>query len=686
MHVRHTLSSIVMRLGLVCWLGWSVIVGFAQSPWAIRDSGTTADLAGVVYQPSQGLLVAVGVQGVILTSTDQGATWVRQESGTSAALTAVAFHESSKRLIAVGERGVILSSPDGVVWTRESAPTTARLNAVDSLGMAVGEAGAGVLTRATNGTWSQRDAGFGERSMGALVPGRGVAVGQGGAIFTSTTDFSSDPPVVRWESTGSPVTADLEAATSGGFFRGAPPVAVGAQGTILQLDGTAWSVRPSGTTQRLRGVTYKGGFLTLITSINTISVGEYFAVGDAGVVLRSATGVTWRPDPVPSARNLRAVTPTLDYVVAVGEGGVIVRAGGVNTAPIIDRQPVVKADARRQYYAEASAVGQGALTYHWVQLSGGASYPVGTDFPTQSLARVPFNANGSAFQLLVANAFGATRSDPFTPNRLLNLSTRALVGSGDRVLIAGISIEGVALPEPRTILIRAVGPTLAQFGVANALPAPRLTIFAGAQMVASNVGWSTGVDAAAIRAATGKLGAFPLTAGAGDSALVVTLQPGNYTAQVTSADGSTGVALVEVYDLDLPGRSRLRNMSARAHVQLGAGVQIGGFVIDGGVKKSVLLRAAGPALAGFGLSDVLARPRLTLFRDGQVVATATEWGAAANAADIRSATTAVRAFAFNEGSADGALLMDLDPGAYSLVVTGADGATGVALVEVYELP
>lgn len=205
-------------------------------------------------------------------------------------------------------------------------------------------------------------------------------------------------------------------------------------------------------------------------------------------------------------------------------------------------------------------------------------------------------------------------------------------------------------------------------------------------MIASNAGWDTGPDAAEVRAAAQKVGAFPLAAGSADCALLVTLPPGLYTAQVTGADGATGVALVEAYDTEPPGFARLINLSARAQVLPGAGAEIGGLVIDGGVRKKTLLRAAGPALAAFGVAGVLAKPRMTLVRDGTLVATAAEWGAAPNAAAIREAARAVNAFAFAEGSADAALLTELEPGAYSVVVTGADGGSGVALVEVYEVP
>jgi hypothetical protein len=355
---------------------------------------------------------------------------------------------------------------------------------------------------------------------------------------------------------------------------------------------------------------------------------------------------------------------------------------------VIARTPTTGTDADGKIFAEASATGQGALTYLWVQLSAGAPFPVGKGQPRQSLAQAPLGVDGGTFRLFVGNAFGLTASAAFTPNRFVDLASRAVAGAGDGVLIAGFSIGGgdPGLPRSRTMLIRAVGPALGAFGVTSVLQAPRLSLFAGSQLVATNQGWDTNANAAAIRDAAQSVGAFPLPAGAADSALLLTLAQGNYTAQVTSADGTPGVALVEVYDTDLPGLSRLKNLSTRAQVQSGAGVLIGGLVIDGGVKRSVLLRAAGPALAIFGVQGVLAKPRLTLFKDGAVVATAAEWGSATNVDAIRSATTRVNAFAFPDGSLDAAMLLALDPGVYSLQVTGADGGTGVALIEVYEAP
>jgi hypothetical protein len=144
--------------------------------------------------------------------------------------------------------------------------------------------------------------------------------------------------------------------------------------------------------------------------------------------------------------------------------------------------------------------------------------------------------------------------------------------------------------------------------------------------------------------------------------------------------------LAEIYDLGPPTLTRLANVSARAQVLPGEGVLIGGFFIDGNLKKKVLLRAAGPALSAFGVNGTLAKPKLTLFRGDAVIATAAAWSAAENATALAAAAKTAGAFAFPEGSADAALLIELEPGAYTLQITGADGSSGVALVEAYEYP
>ena len=131
--------------------------------------------------------------------------------------------------------------------------------------------------------------------------------------------------------------------------------------------------------------------------------------------------------------------------------------------------------------------------------------------------------------------------------KLVNLSARAVTGTGDNTLIAGLVVRGTV---PKRVLIRAAGPALAQFGLANALARPELTLrSASGAVVAQNAGWSTSPDAIAIAEAASNTGAFAFGATSLDAALLVNLAPGSYTAQVTGANNTTGSALVEIYEL-----------------------------------------------------------------------------------------------------------------------------------------
>ncbi len=262
--------------------------------------------------------------------------------------------------------------------------------------------------------------------------------------------------------------------------------------------------------------------------------------------------------------------------------------------------------------------------------------------------------------------------------RLVNIATRAVVGG-----VAGTPIPGFVLSgaSNRAMLVRAVGPTLGGFGVAGVLADPRFTLLSGSTAVAANDNWLA-ADAAAMSNA----GAFALTAGSKDAAVVVTLSPGAYTAPVTAADGGTGVALLEVYDASSATTAAVLNASTRAYVGTGEGVLIPGFVVGGTGTLRLLIRAVGPGLAAFGVAGTLADPAITLYRGSTALATNDNWSAATNAADIAATASAVGAFALTSGSRDAAILTTLTPGAYTAVVSGVGATTGTALVELYVVP
>ncbi|HUR60508.1 MAG TPA: PQQ-dependent sugar dehydrogenase [Opitutaceae bacterium] len=275
---------------------------------------------------------------------------------------------------------------------------------------------------------------------------------------------------------------------------------------------------------------------------------------------------------------------------------------------------------------------------------------------------------------------------PQAPSRLINLAARAQTGAGATALIPGFVIGAGA---PKTVLIRAVGPKLADFGVSDAVAQPVLTLTQGTQTIATNTRWNTATNASAIRDAAARVGAFALPEGSADSALLATLEPGDYTAQAAASNNANGVALVEIYDADAAGpisASRLINTSVRAQVGTGGNILIPGLVISEGGSKTILVRAVGPGLARFGVTGFLPDPVVSVFSGSQPLLTNTVWNSAPNAADIRSAAERVGAFALDPGARDSALLALLPPGAYTIQVSGANNSTGVALVEVYEVP
>ncbi len=278
------------------------------------------------------------------------------------------------------------------------------------------------------------------------------------------------------------------------------------------------------------------------------------------------------------------------------------------------------------------------------------------------------------------------------PTRISNLSVRVNVGTGDNTLLIGCVIGGAGTGGLKPLLLRAVGPTLASYGVMGALLDPKLELLvpgAGAPL-AANDDWAG--DAQIITVGN-MVGAFPLSSTASkDAALYQTIANGAYTAQVTGVGGTTGITLAEIYDASSTAYTtstpRLVNFSARAHVGTGDGVLLVGFVVEGTANRTLLIRAVGPTLANYGLSGALADPRLELIQmvNNAAVAVATNdnW---AGDAQITSVGSTVGAFSLGSASSkDAAIVVSLPPGVYTATVVGVGHTTGVALIEVYEVP
>jgi Regulator of Chromosome Condensation (RCC1) repeat protein/regulator of chromosome condensation (RCC1) repeat-containing protein len=270
--------------------------------------------------------------------------------------------------------------------------------------------------------------------------------------------------------------------------------------------------------------------------------------------------------------------------------------------------------------------------------------------------------------------FLVSGSTPSMPTRLANISTRGLVANGDDVLIGGFVIGGAT---SKTVVVTAVGPSLAAAGVAQALPNPALTLVRSSDqsVIATNNDWQQSPDAATLQ----MMGLAP--ANPNEAAIMATLPPGAYTAIVSGEGDTIGVGIVAVYEIDSPG-TPLINISTRGESILGDEVLIGGFVIQGNAPQRVAVVATGPSLFGAGLVNALPDTTLTLVRssDQAVVASNDDWQAGPNAAALRFA-------GFAPGDArEAAVLVTLQPGAYTAILAGAGGLTGVALIGVFAAP
>lgn len=271
---------------------------------------------------------------------------------------------------------------------------------------------------------------------------------------------------------------------------------------------------------------------------------------------------------------------------------------------------------------------------------------------------------------------------PTVVGRLTNLSVRSNAGAGDRTLIVGCAISGSG---SKTLLVRGVGPTLAAFGVTNALSDPVLEIVPSSGPRIINNDWGQSPNSAAISQTFSRLGAFSFPSGSRDSAVLATFPLGTCTMQISST--APGVALLEVYDSDsnpMNTPARLTNLSARTQTSSGDGALIAGFVVTGGPRR-ILIRGVGASLSSFGVADALRDPVLQLYSGSTLLGLVDDWILSPDRAAIESAARAVGAFSLTS-DLDAAMLTIVQPGSYTVHISGFMGATGIAMVEIYEAP
>ena len=263
------------------------------------------------------------------------------------------------------------------------------------------------------------------------------------------------------------------------------------------------------------------------------------------------------------------------------------------------------------------------------------------------------------------------------PAQPLNVSTRLRVQTGQDVMIGGFIITGTA---PKKVIIRAIGPSLQQDGVAGALSDPTLELHNADGPIAANDNWADDDAQAFHIEASGVPPRSEL-----ESAIVASLEPGSYTAIVRGKNEATGIGLVEVYDLGQAADSLLANISTRGFVEAGENVMIGGFILGGGsADRRVVVRAIGASLQASGVANALADPTLELFGgNGDKISSNDNWKQSETGASQEGEVQATGVPPSNDLEA--AIVANLPPGNYTAIVRGKSDGTGVGLVEVYAL-
>jgi hypothetical protein len=289
------------------------------------------------------------------------------------------------------------------------------------------------------------------------------------------------------------------------------------------------------------------------------------------------------------------------------------------------------------------------------------------------------NAGTAHVTVTATDLDGASVSQQFTvtilnaPGRPVNLSTRMQVGTGDNALIAGFIMRGSA---PKRLAVRALGPST---GLPGALVNPTLELHNSSTTIATNDDW----QAAANKQDIIDIGLAPNSP---TESVILTTVPSdpngvNYTAVVRGAFNSTGLGVVEVYDLDSGPGSTLLNISTRGQVGADPNALIAGFILGGTESKTILVRAIGPSLTQFGVPNALANPTLDFFNSqGTKIDSNDDWVNSPQKTQIQNSGLAPT------NDRESAIVQTLAAGQYSAVVHGANGGTGVGSVEVYQLP
>lgn len=524
-----TLLSLATNGSLIVAAG-----GFSNSPlltsldgktWTPHTAGPTTPRQALVW--GRDTFVGLSGSGKIVTSPD-GVAWTEQNAGGSSQCVGLAW--TGLHFIAASREGTVRTSPDAITWTAQPM----------RFGQLTGLKSGGdlVVAFASPDTWLSRDGLVWRRHDGPrfdeLAWNGELYVGVGG---NAEGHIVTSKDAVTWQRRESGTTAYLHSIAS----NGRQFVAAGMSGTILSsVDGETWTQHRGDTPTTFRAVTW--------------AADQFIVVGDRGWILTAGSSRLTNLS-VRSLAGADANALVVGFVVAGGASKTLLARGigpalasfGVTGAaqdPVLTLFAGATSLATNDDWstaANATQIAAAAATLGAFPLAGGSRDAVLLQALRSGSYTTRISSKGSE-GVALAEVYDASVGEPA---RLVNVSALTRAGTGPAVLIAGFVIAG---DSPKRVLLRAIGPSLASFGVTGALADPQLAVFqqGAASPLQRNDDWGGTTELAAAFAATG---AFTLPVGSRDAALLLTLAPGVYTAQVSGIGTTTGTALVEVYEV-----------------------------------------------------------------------------------------------------------------------------------------
>lgn len=534
--------------------------------------------------------------------------------------------------------------------------------------------------------------GSGANTLGLIKSGAGSWTLSGVNAWTGNTSVNAGTLLIHGRSNGTGTVTVAGGATLGGTGTIAGPISVQAGGRlapggapgVLRLSSTLNLASGStteidvdartSTSDQVTGLgraTY-GGTLVVTTLGGTPVLGQSFTVFAAAQASGNFNLITPAPAPglgwefVPNSGVLRVVTSNA-------------------TSPTITTQPTAQAmTAGAGVSLSVAASGTGPIIYQWKR--NGVALVGATRSSFSITSAQPSDAG--TYAVVVTNAVASITSNAvvltLSNGRLSNLSLLTSIDAAGDAFTIGYVVGGSGTSGPKPLVIRAAGPSLAALGVAATLDDPKLELFAGAVKTGENDNWG---GSAFLADAMSAVGAFAYSGPASrDAAVALAVASGDNSVKVSGAGRGTGTVIAEIYDATpaaaFSGTTpRLVNVSVLK--QLGAGLTVG-FVVGGNGAANVLVRAIGPTLkSAFGVGDAVSDPQVTLFGGRVAVVANDNWGGSAT---LSAAFSSVGAFALPTGARDAAVIATLNPGSYTVQVSGVAGATGMILVEIYELP